>query len=99
MNWRAGIVGTAALMLLALRSSIAFADEAAQQLFLQGRYEQAAEGFAKAADHDPAAVIGLARCRVATGKRKPAFRLLEAACERVDKAAAGRGAVGSLGLG
>src|SRR5262245_18320748 len=102
MNWRAGIVGRAALMLLALRSPTAISDDAtravAQQLFLQGRYEEAAEQFAKDADQNHQASIGLARCRVATGKREQAQRLLEAACERFDKSAAVQAELATLGL-
>jgi tetratricopeptide (TPR) repeat protein len=89
-------------MLLALRSPTAISDDttraAARQWFLQGRYDEAAEQFGKDAEHDPAAVIGLARCRVATGKREQARRLLEAASERFEKSAAVRSELAQLAL-
>src|SRR4051812_29029384 len=59
----------------------------ARSLLLKGRYDEAAERFAKEAESDLSAAIGLAQCGVATGKRAEARTILEAACERFPKSA------------
>src|SRR5262245_30460211 len=64
---------------------------AAQSLLLKGRYEEAAERFDRLVDTDPAAAIGLARCKLETGKRDEAVATLTAAAERFPKSAVVRG--------
>src|SRR4029434_4424395 len=51
----------------------------ARALFLKGRYDEAAERFAGDVERDVAAAVGLARCKLATGKRAEAEAVLRAA--------------------
>lgn len=87
------------LHLLILVAALA-ADEplSPRALLLKGRYDDAAAAFAKAADINPAAAIGLARCKLATGKRDEAAKVLEAAAEKLPKSAAIRGEQALLAL-
>src|SRR5687767_10975181 len=61
---------------------------AAQTLLLKGRYDEAADRFAAAVDSDPAAAIGLARCRLSVGKNEEAEAAVKAAAERFPQSAA-----------
>lgn len=49
----------------------------ARDLYLTGKYAEAAEVYARTATKDPGAVIGLARCLAAQGKRQEAVKTLE----------------------
>ncbi len=60
----------------------------ARSLFLTGRYDEAAEQFATAGTDDPAAVVWLARCKVAVGKRDEAVKALSTALAWHPKSAA-----------
>src|SRR5436190_6836646 len=62
----------------------------AQSLLLKGRYEDAAERFAAMASSDPNAALGLARCKLETGKRKEAEIILRLATEQFPRSAAVR---------
>ncbi len=83
--------------LLLLGASAAQAEEA-RTLLLKGRYDEAAAEFAKTADTDSVAAIGLARCKLATGKRDEAAEVLSAAALKLPKSAAIRGELGLLVL-
>src|SRR4051812_9670246 len=88
---RAFVAAAVGLILAALQAPGARGEETgqtpAQSLLWKGRYDEAAERFAKEAESDPVAAIGLAQCRVATGKGAEARTILEAACERFPKSA------------
>jgi tetratricopeptide (TPR) repeat protein len=51
----------------------------ARSLLLTGRFDEAAEQFAASSTKDPAAVVGLARCKVAVGKQADAEKVLTTA--------------------
>src|SRR5262245_32002565 len=70
----------------------------ARALLLKGRYAEAAERFAAAADNDVAAAIGLAQTKLVTGKRADARAVLEAAAERFPKSAAIRAELAQLAI-
>ena len=70
------------LSILILAPGIAFATDETSTFDAK-----AAERFAKEAASDPAAAIGVAQCRIATGKRAEALATLEAARERFPKSA------------
>jgi cellulose synthase operon protein C len=57
--------------------------DAARALYLKGRYAEAAERFERIVPQDAASRIGLARCRLATGKRDEAERILREAVEKM----------------
>jgi tetratricopeptide (TPR) repeat protein len=59
----------------------------ARAMQFRGRFDEAIERYSTAAGHDPAAAIGLARCKLATGKRAEAQLELTAAAERFPKSA------------
>src|SRR5262245_29346970 len=66
-------------------------DEAAataRALLLKGRYDEAAERYASEAHGDVAAAVGLARCKLATGKRADAEAILQTASARFPESAA-----------
>jgi thioredoxin-like negative regulator of GroEL len=55
--------------------------DAAKALFYKGRYAEAAERFERIAPQDALSRVGLARCKLATGKRDEAERILREAAE------------------
>ncbi len=61
---------------------------AARTMLLKGRYAEARQRFAAAAETDPAATIGLAQSLTATGKRDEALAALEAGAKRFGDSAA-----------
>lgn len=63
---------------------------AARTLFLRGKYAEAAEGYAEAAEKDPlAAALGIARCQSARGKLDDAKKTLSNAAAQAKPAAPG----------
>ena len=61
---------------------------AARALYFKGRYAEAAERFERIGPQDAASRIGLARCKLATGKRDEAERILREAVEKMPAEAA-----------
>jgi Flp pilus assembly protein TadD len=59
----------------------------ANELLLTGHYDEAKAAFAKTAETDATAAIGLARCQAATGKREAATATLMSATERFENPA------------
>lgn len=97
MRWRLLLLVAAALLAPAVASAEG-EPATGRTLLLKGRYEEAAAEFSKTAETDAAAAIGLARCKLATGKRDAAASLLTAAVERLPKSAAIRGEAALLAL-
>src|SRR5438552_1034701 len=63
-------------------------ERTARSLFLKGRYAEAAERYSRTATTNPIAAIGLAQCRLATGRRDQASELLQAAAATFPRSAA-----------
>jgi tetratricopeptide (TPR) repeat protein len=102
-----GFSGRAAVAWMAAALALAIAAGAQGQeankpaprtLLLTGRYEEATQRYAATSEQDPAAAIGLARARLATGQRDKALEILTAAAERFEKSAAIRAELALLAL-
>jgi cellulose synthase operon protein C len=88
--WALFLIATQCLAIVcSLASSVVGAEleqlGEARRWLLRGRYEEAAEAFSKrAADQPVAAALGLARCRIATGRIDEADAVLAEAISRHD---------------
>jgi tetratricopeptide (TPR) repeat protein len=97
MNWRLKTAILFAGLICDVRPADA-EETAAQTLLLKGRYAEAAQWFSRDATSDPAAAIGLARCKLGTGKREDAETVLQTAAEAFPKSAAIRAELALLAL-
>src|SRR5262245_24457536 len=79
--------------------SAAAEESTAHMLLLKGRYTEAAQWYLRDISTDPAAAIGLGRCKLATGKRDEAQAALQTAAETFPTSAAVRAELGLLALG
>src|SRR5437764_558802 len=91
-----GLILTAAALCASAQDA---PEKNARSLYLKGRYVEAAECYGEAAATDPAAAIGLAQCRLATGRRDEAQQSLVAAAAAFPKSADVQAQLALLALG